>query len=67
MDVTGAGNEIFIVRVWREPHPGAEGGYECRGVVEHLRSGQRRFFRRLEDMTAFIRERAGFRDAQDIT
>ncbi|MCX7707522.1 MAG: hypothetical protein N2204_05905 [Anaerolineae bacterium] len=67
MDVTGAGNEIFIVRVWREPHASVEEGYESRGVVEHLRSGQRRYFRRLDDLAAFIRERAGFRDVQEIT
>ncbi len=66
METTVVENEAFIVRVWREPRADVEGGYECRGVVEHLQSGQRRYFRRLDDLTAFIRERADFRDAQGI-
>lgn len=60
MTITDAGNDVFIVRVWREPREDATP--ELRGVIEHLRSGERRFFRRLTDLTDFIQKRTAFDD-----
>lgn len=43
----------FIVRTWRETGgPGARD--EWRGVVEHLPTKRRRYFRDLADLCAFI-------------
>ena len=54
---TGVENErpehAFLVRTWREP--GDAGGHaEWRGLVEHLHTKQRRYFRDLGDLCAFI-------------
>jgi hypothetical protein len=43
----------FLVRTWCEPG-GADGGREWRGSVEHLATKQRRYFRELSDLGAFI-------------
>lgn len=45
---------VFIVRLWREPReiPGAPP--ELRGSVEHLASGTRRYFRKLDSILSFI-------------
>lgn len=45
---------VFIVRIWREPRESEIAPPECRGVVEHVASGQRRFFRELGDLDEFI-------------
>ncbi len=45
---------VFIVRIWREPRESEAAPTECRGVVEHVASGQRRFFRELGDLDEFI-------------
>jgi hypothetical protein len=43
----------FLVRTWRET--GAGGGRaEWRGSVEHLPTKQRRYFRDLADLCAFV-------------
>jgi hypothetical protein len=46
---------VFIVRIWLEPREVEAAPAECRGVVEHVASGQRRFFRELGDLDEFIR------------
>ncbi len=48
------GTQVFIVRVWREAReiPGAQP--EWRGVVEHVPSGERRFFKELEEIIRFM-------------
>lgn len=45
---------VFVVRIWREPREIPEALPELRGSVEHLASGARRYFRRLESILAFI-------------
>jgi hypothetical protein len=51
---------VFIVRIWREPRESEIAPTECRGVVEHVASGQRRFFRELGDLDEFIRRSSCF-------
>lgn len=46
---------VFIVRIWREPRESEVAPPECRGVVEHVASGQRRFFLELGELDDFIR------------
>ncbi|GAB4280622.1 MAG: hypothetical protein Kow0092_36230 [Deferrisomatales bacterium] len=47
-------DHVFIVRLWREPREieGAEPLW--RGVIEEVRSGQRRYFDELEEIVGFI-------------
>jgi hypothetical protein len=44
---------LFIVRTWREPSDVVATG-EWRGLVEHVATGQRRYFTRMEDLDSFI-------------
>ena len=44
--------ESFVVRIWYDT-PGEDG--ELRGEVQHVRSGQRRRFRGMEDLTTILR------------
>lgn len=46
---------VFIVRVWREPRELEDAAIIWRGVIEHVDSGDRRYFRRLGAVTGFIR------------
>ncbi|MCL4859455.1 MAG: hypothetical protein KJZ93_08610 [Caldilineaceae bacterium] len=44
---------LFIVRTWREPSSVVSAG-EWRGLVEHVPTGQRRYFSRLDELDRFI-------------
>ena len=45
---------LFVVRIWLEPgRTPAEG--QWRGSVEHMPSGQRRYFAEMEDLARFVR------------
>ena len=46
---------VFIVRVWCERGAGDTAVAEWRGSVEHVRSGERAFFRNLETMCEFMK------------
>ena len=46
---------VFIVRVWCERGAGDSAAPEWRGSVEHVRSGERAFFRNLETMCEFMK------------
>lgn len=48
--------QIFVVRTWREH--GAAGDRQRRASVTHVVSGERRYFRTFEELSAFI-ERLG--------
>lgn len=47
-------SELFIVRFWPEPRELQTTRSEWRGVVEHVKSGERRFIRRPNDVAPFI-------------
>jgi len=46
--------QVFIVRIWCEPREieGAHG--EWRGYLEHVHSGERRYVKSLQEITAVI-------------
>jgi hypothetical protein len=44
---------LFIVRTWREPSA-VVATAEWRGLVEHVPTGQRRYFTRMEELDRFI-------------
>ncbi len=45
---------LFIVRIWTDPS-GAPA--MSRGLVEHVQTKERRYFRALEELQAFVSER----------
>ena len=45
---------MFIVRVWFETREIEGASVRGRGVIEHVPTSQRRYFRNLSDMTAFV-------------
>jgi hypothetical protein len=49
-----ASRQMFIVRVWEEPSRERPGAW--RGSVDHVGSGQRFYFARLDDLQAFIQK-----------
>lgn len=46
--------QVFIVRFWREPRKFETARPEWRGVVEHVKSGERRFVQRPDDVALFL-------------
>lgn len=56
MDADRRSNHLFIVRIWQEPGAVEAAGDEgWRGSVQHVRSGERIYFRQFSDLNAFIR------------
>jgi hypothetical protein len=47
-------SELFTLRVWREDL--GEGRVEWRGKVQHVMSGETRYFRDWQTLVAFIQE-----------
>ncbi len=48
------GSYVFIVRIRQEVREIPDAPPEWRGVIEHVPNGERRYFRNLNEMTAFI-------------
>jgi len=48
--------QLFVVRLWWEAEDTGEPG-EWRGCVEHVSSGERRYFREIENVAEFIHGR----------
>lgn len=46
--------QVFIVRFWPEPRELETATPEWRGVVEHVKSGERRFVQRPDEVALFI-------------
>jgi hypothetical protein len=46
--------QVFILRFWCETREIEGASLEWRGVIEHLPSGQRRYFRDLDEIANFI-------------
>jgi len=49
-----ADTHAFIVRIWLERREAAGKRAEWRGVIEHVRSGERCYLKNLQDITTFI-------------
>jgi hypothetical protein len=45
MDSFEANTHVFIIRVWREQRDNEMATPEWRGVIEHVPTGQRRYFK----------------------
>lgn len=54
MERSTAGRHTFIVRIWREPREIEGLAPEWRGLIEHIGSGEHRYFRQLEEVDRFI-------------
>jgi hypothetical protein len=54
VDLFEANTQVFILRFWLEPREIEGAEPEWRGVVEHVQSGERRYFQNLEVMLSFI-------------
>jgi len=50
-------SHLFTVRVWREEL--GNGHSEWRGKVQHVLSGETRYFRKWADLIVFVREQVG--------
>jgi hypothetical protein len=46
--------QVFIIRIWSEPREIEQASPEWRGMVEHVSSDQRRYFKSLDEMVAFM-------------
>jgi len=46
-------SNLFLLRIWCEDL--GEGQFEWRGRVQHILSGESRFFRRWEELETFLR------------
>jgi hypothetical protein len=42
--------QVFILRVWRETREIEGAAPEWRGVIEHVPSGERRYFKNLDEL-----------------
>jgi len=49
-----ASRQMFILRFWHEPSQKRPGAW--RGSVDHVESGKRFYFARLDDLQAFIQD-----------
>jgi hypothetical protein len=49
-----ANAHVFILRFWLEPREIEDAKPEWRGVIEHVESGEHRYFRDLDVMVSFI-------------
>ena len=55
-EISGGGIS-FLVRVWREPRAEGDARGPARVYVRHLRSGEERYLKSLEDLTHFLAQR----------
>jgi hypothetical protein len=50
------GRHTFIVRIWREPREIEGLAAEWRGQIERVGGGERRYFRRLDELVSFMQD-----------
>jgi hypothetical protein len=46
--------QVFIIRIWREIRENASLPVECRGVIEHLQSGERVYIKKMDEVVNFL-------------
>jgi hypothetical protein len=54
VDLFKANAHVFIIRFWLEPREMQDAQPEWRGVIQHVESGEHRYFRDLDVMVAFM-------------
>ena len=54
MELFEANTQVFILRFWLEPREIEGAEPEWRGVIEHVESGECRYFQNLELMISFV-------------
>lgn len=54
-DPSDTPHHLFIVRVWVDPARPGPG--VARGQIEHVSSGERRYFRQLDEIQAIVADR----------
>jgi hypothetical protein len=54
VDLFKTNTHVFILRFWSEPREIEDAEPEWRGVIEHVDSGDYRYFRTLEVMISFM-------------
>ncbi len=59
MDFFETNTQVFIVRVWIEPRTDVTIAPEWRGVIEHVATHQRRYFKDLAPITDFVEQYLG--------
>jgi hypothetical protein len=57
--------QVFIVRIWLERRELQNAPSECRGLIEHLGSGARRYVKHWVDISAFIQQYAPFNNDEE--
>jgi hypothetical protein len=45
---------VFIIRIWAEPREIEQATPEWRGLIEYVPTGQKYYFKSLDEMVAFI-------------
>jgi hypothetical protein len=54
--INGRSAQVFIVRIWSEARANPELPLALRGVIEHLPSGQKRYFSSVHEMLTFFND-----------
>jgi hypothetical protein len=54
VDLFEARTKTFILRFWREPSELSNVAVNWRGMIEHIPSGERHYFHRIEDLPKLI-------------
>lgn len=54
MNLFEANTQVFILRIWLEPREIEGAVQEWRGMIEHVPTGERRYFRQIEDISKLI-------------
>ena len=55
MDLPEEDTHAFLVRLWLEPREVEGAAPEWRGMIEHIESGERRYFREWAETAAFVK------------
>jgi hypothetical protein len=64
--MTEHSNYAFIVRIWLEPREISNLPAEWKGMIQHVSSGQQRYFNTFEQLVAFIAQETGLSDPHDL-
>ena len=57
-------SHTFVVRIWEERRDVEDAAPTWRGRVDDVRTGERRYFTRLEDLVAYLSQESGMGPGQ---